>query len=141
MSKPNRKPAASPVPAGELADGGLSFEGVLPDGPVVVEGSPTEPADSRAAQLFHAQAATRDIDATALVPGLDCPFTDGCRGKVRVFNTLSRNVAPEGQKTEIVTLQQLQCNKCKVVAKGARPTGNHRAAAGKLFNRLTAENE
>lgn len=141
MSKPNRKPVQSSVPAGHASDAELSFDRVIPDGPLVVEGNPPEPDDSRAAQAFQSQAATRDIDATALVPGLDCPFTDGCRGKVRVFNTLSRNVAPDGAKPEIVTLQQLQCSKCKVVAKGARPTGNHRAAAGKLFNRITGESE
>lgn len=81
-----------------------------------------------------------DINADALTPGIECPFTDGCRGKVHVFNYVTRQTQGDNDQPRTERFQQLKCNKCNRIASGVKRIGGD-AGNSKLFNRVTAKSE
>ena len=130
----------APVPAA----GDLQFDLGNPDaGPTVAIQSPN------AAEVFKdfQKTGSVEIEASALMPGIACPFTLGCAekgGKVRIMSdvTVPRQL-PDG-KTAVQRAQQFHCRTCGCVAKGVKFIGGAAVGMGggpKLFNRLTGKSE
>lgn len=84
------------------------------------------------------------IEASALMPGIGCPFTQGCAekgGKVRILSDVTVPQAlPDGRRS-VQRVQQYHCNQCKCVAAGTKAIGGAAVGGGKLFNRLTGKAE
>lgn len=116
------------------------------DGPVIIVTTPT-PNESMMRERFAENVASAEIEASALMPGIACPFTDGCAekgGKVRIMSdvTVPRQI-PDG-KTAVQRSQQFHCRTCGCVAKGVKLIGGAAVGVGggpKLFNRLTGKSE
>jgi hypothetical protein len=135
----------APVPAaGDLQfdlGGSLSQK----DGPVVTITVPTP--DEPAMRERFERVSSVEIEASALMPGIACPFTLGCAekgGKVRIMSdvTVPRQL-PDG-KTAVQRAQQFHCRTCGCVAKGVKFIGGAAVGMGggpKLFNRLTGKSE
>ena len=101
-----------------------------------------ESGDSQAMPANDHSATITQIEADALLPGQECPFKDGCRGKVHIFNTVNRTVVdPVTNKARVETHQQLKCNKCNTPATGSRIASGGYARTGKFFNRITGRTE
>lgn len=144
----NAKPpaAAATKPAGAVtvtapAAGDLQFDLGNPDaGPTVVIQSPN------AAEVFKGLEKTGsvEIEASALMPGIACPFTLGCAqkgGKVRILSdTTTPTQLPDG-RTSVQRVQQFHCRSCGQVAKGVKPVGGAAVGSPKLLNRLTGKSE
>lgn len=82
--------------------------------------------------------AVEEIEAEALMPGIECPFTDGCKGKIKIHTDITRSVE-EGDKIVQTRVQQYRCGKCNVIAKGHKVVG--RSQGRKFFNRVTGRPE
>ncbi len=116
----------SKKPQQKSMDSGLSFD-VGADAPVATEAPAKAP---RPAQV--------EIEASALMPGIECPFTDGCTGRIKIHSdiTTTKEVNDQIVKTRI---HQYRCNKCGVLAKGVREVS--KSEGRKLFNRFTGKTE
>lgn len=122
MNKPVRKSGLEPV--------GM-FEDVVP-----VVGQVSAPVtDSRTDPMLS------EMEASAMLPNQQCPITQECRGRMHAFNTITRTVPDESGKPVQVKLQQLKCNKCGKIAKGARVISGHGSGNSRLFNRVTGKAE
>jgi hypothetical protein len=122
MTKKKERPAPQDV--------GLSFD-VTTDG--------AEATATMNDLLGVATPAVEEIEAEALMPGIECPFTDGCTGKVKIHTDITRTVVRDGVPVQI-RQQQLRCNKCTTIAKGVKTVGGeHRGR--KFFNRVTGKAE
>jgi len=125
------------------AAGDLSFDLGNPDaGPTVVIESPPP----NAAEVFQKYQATGSvgIEASALMPGIGCPFTTGCAergGKVRILSDVTVPKKLEDGRTAVQRVQQFHCNRCKCIAKGVKPVGGVAVGGPRLFNRLTGKSE
>ena len=144
--------AAATPPAGAAtviapAAGDLKFDlgGSLSqsNGPVVIVTTPT-PNESTMRELVAEIVASVEIEASALMPGIACPFTDGCAekgGKVRTLSDVTvPTKLPDGRHS-VQRSQQFHCRKCGCVAKGVKLIGAPAVGAPKLFNRLTGKSE
>tara|TARA_R110000868_G_scaffold290194_1_gene550403 strand:- start:716 stop:1141 length:426 start_codon:yes stop_codon:yes gene_type:complete len=141
MSQPKSKRPSPQMAAGsgakEDANSGLSFE---------TESTAGHDPDSHASTLFreNAKPAFVQIEASALMPGIECPFTDGCAeagGKVRIHSDIQSMVTNELGKTAPIRQQQFRCNRCNVIAKGTKVISGGQASAQRLFNRVTGRTE
>jgi hypothetical protein len=126
--KPASKPATKPAPV-PAATGDLSFD---LGGAAASENETVQPVSVE-----------NNIEASALMPGVtQCPFTDGCRGKIHAYNQTKIPLADANGKTELVPVQQLKCDKCNVVAQGYRRiNGAAGLVGGRFFNRQTGKPE
>lgn len=118
-SKPH-KPTAKPSAAKSApAASDLTFD--TGSGPIVHMSTPSEPADSRAAQEF---AQKEVIHATDCVLNSQCTLTTReCSGRLKATNPVSGKV-------------QIYCPKCGTFASGTRPAnGIVTTSGGKLFDR------
>lgn len=123
MNKPVRKSGLEPV--------GM-FEDVVP----VVAGQSSAPiTDTRKDPMLS------DIEASAMLPNQQCPITPECRGRMHAFNTITRTIPDESGKPVQIKLQQLKCNKCQMIAKGARVISGQGSGNSRLFNRVTGKAE
>lgn len=123
--------------AGEVADD-LEFDA---QHEVIKTPPPTDHAAIPSRPAIHA--AVAEIDATAINPGIECPFTDGCAekgGKVRIHSDTTIPVHVNG-KIERKRVHQYRCNRCNVIAKGHKEVGSSIASGGRFFNRLTGKSE
>jgi hypothetical protein len=138
-------PAATP-PAGAATvtspvAGDLSFDLGHPDvGPTVVIQSPN------AANVFadFQKTGSVEIEASALMPGIACPFTLGCAekgGKVRILSDVTKPTQLDDGRTAVQRVQQFHCRTCNQVAKGVKPVGGVAVGGPRLFNRLTGKGE
>lgn len=113
------------------------------DGPVVIVTTPT-PNESTMRERVAGIVASVEIEASALMPGIACPFTNGCAekgGKVRTLSDVQvPKTLPDG-KTLVQRSQQFHCRRCGCVAKGVKLVGAPAVGALKLFNRLTGKSE
>ena len=119
MTKKKEQPAK--------ADSGLMFDvgsddRIVRTSTAVVEGKP----------------ASVDIEAEAIMPGIECPFTDGCNGKVKIHSDITKNEEQDGKVVQ-TRVQQYRCGKCNKLAKGFRVVGRHEGR--KFFNRVSGKAE
>lgn len=84
---------------------------------------------------------TEIVEAAALTAGIECPFTDGCRGKVVCFNRGRMKTTDADGKPATVRFQQFKCNKCNAIADGAKLSGVHVPGSQRFFNRESAQVE
>lgn len=140
--------AKSAAPAGATAAtipaaGDLQFDLGNPDaGPTVVIDGPAP----NAAEVFQQLQGTGsvEIEASALMPGIACPFTLGCAekgGKVRILSDVTAPRKLEDGRTAVGRAQQFHCQKCGCVAKGVKPIGGVAVGGPRLFNRMTGKSE
>ena len=140
--------AKTAAPAGATAAtipaaGDLQFDLGNPDaGPTVVIDRPAP----NAAEVFQQLQGTGsvEIEASALMPGIACPFTLGCAekgGKVRILSDVTAPQKLEDGRTAVVRAQQFHCQKCKCIAKGVKQIGGVAVGGPRLFNRLTGKSE
>lgn len=101
---------------------GLAFDVGMDAAPVVTDRKP----------------ATVEIEAEALMPGIECPFTDGCTGRVKVLTDITR-ATEEGDQINHTRVQQFRCSKCNAIAKGVKVVSKH--SGRKFFNRVTGRAE
>ena len=146
-AKTPAKPLApkADAPAGAVATapaaGDLQFDLGNPDaGPTVLIQSPN------AAEVFKdfQKTGSVEIEASALMPGIACPFTLGCAekgGKVRILSDVTAPRKLDDGRTAVGRAQQFHCQKCGCVAKGVKPIGGVAVGGPRLFNRLTAKSE
>lgn len=133
--------AATTTAAGDLQfdlGGSLSQN----DGPVVVVTTPT-PNEAAMRERFD-HTASVEIEASALMPGIACPFTRGCAekgGKVRILSDVTIPQNLEGGRTAVKRVQQFHCQKCGCIAKGVKQIGGVAVGSLRLFNRLTGKSE
>lgn len=91
-----------------------------------------------------AKPASVEIEASALMPGIECPFTDGCAeagGKVRIHSDVTSTVTDELGRKVPLRQQQFRCNRCNVIAKGTKVINGGQASGQRLFNRVTGKGE
>lgn len=145
-AKPQAAKAAAPAGATAAttpAAGDLQFDLGNPDaGPTVVIDGPTP----NAAEVFKQLQGTGsvEIEASALMPGIACPFTLGCAekgGKVRILSDVTIPQNLEGGRTAVKRVQQFHCQKCGCIAKGVKQIGGVAVGSLRLFNRLTGKSE
>lgn len=158
MSKPQPRqttkaklPAVAPaaVIPSELPDpGGLRFDlgsnlQNRPDAPMVEVSTPTAQNASEMFKRFQ-ETGSVEIEASALMPGIACPFTRGCAekgGKVRILSDTTSPKQMEDGRTAVQRVQQFHCRTCGCVAKGVKPVGGVAIGGPRLFNRLTGKGE
>jgi hypothetical protein len=138
MSKPNKQRTQSPaIPAAAE----MSFDN---DAAATIVETSTPRPDNVAARAFESQATSTDIDANALMPGIECPFTDGCAekgGRIRIHSDVTIPKTVEGV-TKFVKVHQYRCDRCKTVAKGHKEiSGGFASGSAKHFNRVTGKTE
>lgn len=145
-AKPQAPKAAAPAAATAAtvpAAGDLQFDLGSPDaGPTVVIDGPAP----NAAEVFQQLQGTGsvEIEATALMPGIACPFTLGCAekgGKVRILSDVTAPRKLDDGRTAVQRAQQFHCQKCGCVAKGVKQIGGVAVGGPRLFNRLTGKSE
>lgn len=93
--------------------------------------------------------ASDKIEASALRPGLECPFTDKCRGRVRMLNSKRVLIPIKNEAGETIgndLVEQYQCDKCKAIAAGYRSLRktyfrDKPAGSSRMFNRQTGQSE
>ena len=140
--------AKSTAPAGATTDtapaaGDLQFDLGNPGaGPTVV----LDALPKNAAEVFNQLQGTGsvEIEASALMPGLACPFTLGCAekgGKVRIMSDVTAPRKLDDGRTAVQRVQQFHCQKCKCIAKGVKQIGGVAVGGPRLFNRLTGKSE
>jgi hypothetical protein len=145
-------PAATAPGSADSETGGLSFENPerpeRPERPAkfVAVSTPTADQDSRIAQMFaeNAKPASVEIEASALMPGIECPFTNGCAeagGKVRIHSDVSSMTTDELGRKVPLRQQQFRCMRCNVIAKGTKIITGGQASDQRLFNRVTGKTE
>jgi hypothetical protein len=145
-AKPAKKSAAKPETVPAAGDLSFSLDPATanhPESPVLVSESPTAPNASRIFKQFQ-ETGTVEIEASALMPGIACPFTSGCAergGKVRILSDVTKPTQLEGGRTAVQRVQQFHCRTCGQVAKGVKPVGGVAIGGPKLFNRMTAKAE
>jgi hypothetical protein len=138
---PAKNHAKSLAPAATPPAVDLSFDIGNPDaGPTVVIQSPN------AANVFAdlQKTGSVEIEASALMPGIACPFTLGCAekgGKVRILSDVTKPTQLENGRTAVQRVQQFHCRTCSQVAKGVKPVGGVAVGGPRLFNRLTGKGE
>jgi hypothetical protein len=113
-----------------------------PNSPIVTITTPT-PNEAAMRERFEQHGSTQ-IEASALMPGIGCPFTQGCAekgGKVRILSDVTVPKKLEDGRTLIQRVQQYHCNHCKCVAAGTKAIGGAAVGGPKLFNRLTGKPE
>jgi hypothetical protein len=111
-------------------------------GPVVTITTPT-PNEPAMRERFE-RVASVEIEASALMPGIACPFTNGCAergGKVRILSDVTTPRKLEDGRTAVQRVQQLHCRTCGCVAKGVKQIGGIAVGGARLFNRLTGKSE
>lgn len=122
MNKPVRKSGLEPA--------GM-FEDVVP-----VTGQASAPiTDNKKDPMLS------DMEASAMLPNQQCPITQECRGRMHSFNIITRTIQNEAGQPVQVKLQQLKCNKCQMIAKGARVISGQGSENSRLFNRVTGKAE
>jgi hypothetical protein len=112
------------------------------DAPAVTITTPT-PNESEMRERFE-HVASVEIEASALMPGIACPFTDGCAergGKVRIMSDVTGPQRLPDGRTAVQRVQQLHCKTCGSIAKGVKPIGGVAVGGPRLFNRLTGKAE
>jgi hypothetical protein len=143
MSKPKPSKPAKPTTVSEpAAVTELVFESEVSQGhePTIVTATTPTPNEVAMRERF-AQSVSTEIEASALMPGIECPFTQDCNGKVRI---LTENTVPQtldDGRTIVHRVQQFHCQKCKCVAKGVKPIGGPAVGGPRLFNRITGRSE
>lgn len=148
-AKPQTAKAIAPAGATVAtapAAGDLKFDlgGSLQNaaGPLITVTTPTPNESERRAAFEHTGSV--EIEASALMPGIACPFTRGCAekgGKVRILSDVTAPRKLDDGRTAVGRAQQFHCQKCGCVAKGVKPIGGVAVGGPRLFNRLTAKSE
>lgn len=143
-AKPQAPKASPPATAGTQnppAAGDLQFDLGNPDAnSTVVIQSPN------ATEVFTQLQGTGsvEIEASALMPGIACPFTLGCAekgGKVRILSDVTAPQKLDDGRTAVQRMQQFHCQKCKCIAKGVKQIGGVAVGGPRLFNRVTGKSE
>jgi hypothetical protein len=130
-------------PAGDLSFSLDPATANHPESPVLVSESPTATNASQIFKQFQ-ETGSVEIDASALMPGIACPFTSGCAergGKVRIMSDTTMPKQLEDGRTAVQRVQQFHCRTCGQVAKGVKPVGGVAVGGPRLFNRMTAKAE
>lgn len=144
--RPSPQPAAAAPGSADSETGGLSFDNPERPAKIVTESAPTDRPDSHAAKLFaeNAKPASVEIEASALMPGIECPFTDGCAeagGKVRIHSDVTVFVKDELGRSVRERRHQFRCIRCNVIAKGFMVIEGAQASGQRLFNRISGKGE
>lgn len=128
-NRPASQPSSADAPAGESS--GLTFDSPLAESsaPVAVQSTAHKPASV-------------EIEASAINPGIDCPFTDGCKGHVRIHRDMTSTVL-DVETNRMVQRRQQQyiCDRCKTIAKGTKQIGGTATGRPRMFNRETGKFE
>lgn len=127
-----RRRATSPTVPASGGDAMFSDDGQSDDGQ----------GDRQARTETKSKPKSDVIEASALTAGIECPFTDGCRGKVQVFNRGTTSVKDADGKPKSVRFQQFMCRKCNRVAEGFKVVGGQvQPGEPVYFNRVTGRME